>query len=243
MALVWAGTIDSRPSDCIKETLRLDCLRPYDINCEMRVRSTPRYQGKITSWKDEQGFGFITPNGGGPAVFVHIKSFSHHGRRPAADNMVSYELTANEKGQPRAENVAFVRAGAPRQVTARTSGSALITAFCFLVLMAIAVLAGKLPAVVFGAYICLSVVTFIAYAVDKSAARHDRWRTKESTLHLLALAGGWPGALVAQQLLRHKSKKESFRMAFWLTVLVNCGALGWFLSSSGAGLLQSVRTG
>jgi cold shock CspA family protein len=34
-----------------------------------------RYQGKITTWKDDQGFGFITPNMGGEPVFVHIKAF------------------------------------------------------------------------------------------------------------------------------------------------------------------------
>ncbi|QOL48647.1 cold shock and DUF1294 domain-containing protein [Massilia litorea] len=191
-----------------------------------------RYQGKITSWKDEQGFGFITPNGGGPAVFVHIKSFSDRSRRPAADNVVTYELSANDKGQPRAENVAFVRLGARRQANARTGGISLVIASCFLLLLAVAALAGKVPAFLFGLYICLSVMTFIAYAVDKSAAQNNRWRTPESTLHMLSLAGGWPGALVAQQLLRHKSKKASFRMAFWLTVLVNCGALGWFLSSA-----------
>jgi uncharacterized membrane protein YsdA (DUF1294 family)/cold shock CspA family protein len=223
--------------------LKLDSPRSYDTNDEMRVQGTPRYQGKITSWKDDQGFGFITPNGGGPAVFVHIKSFSDRGRRPVVDDMVSFALTKNEKGQARAGNVAFVREGAARQATAPASGNALMMAFCFLGLTAIAVLAGKLPAVVFGAYVCLSFITFIAYAVDKSAARNNRWRTAERTLHLLALAGGWPGALVAQQLLRHKSKKESFRMAFWLTVLVNCCALGWFLSVSGGKMLELVRFG
>lgn len=40
-----------------------------------------RYQGKITDWKDDKGFGFVTPNGGGPRVFVHIKSFSSRQRR------------------------------------------------------------------------------------------------------------------------------------------------------------------
>jgi uncharacterized membrane protein YsdA (DUF1294 family) len=150
--------------------------------------------------------------------------------------MVTYELTTNEKGQPRAENVAFVRAGAPRQATAQARGHALMTAAGFLVLMALAVLARKVPALVFGSYICLSIISFIAYAVDKSAARNDRWRTKESTLHLLSLLGGWPGALVAQQVLRHKSKKESFRTVFWLTVLVNCSALAWLLSRSGVDL-------
>jgi len=41
---------------------------------------------------------------------------------------------------------------------------------------------------------------------------------------LLGLVGGWPGSLVAQQVLRHKSSKASFRRAFWGTVLVNITA-------------------
>ena len=72
---------------------------------------------------------------------------------------------------------------------------------------------GYLPFVVAGSYIGLSAVTFVRYALDKSAANNDRWRTPENTLHLLGLLGGWPGALVAQGQLRHKSKKTSFRIA------------------------------
>ena len=66
-----------------------------------------------------------------------------------------------------------------------------------------------------------SLVAFVAYALDKSAARHGRWRTPESTLHGLGLVGGWPGALLAQQLLRHKSSKLSFAAASWATVCLN----------------------
>ncbi len=76
-------------------------------------------------------------------------------------------------------------------------------------------------------YAAMSVITFIAYAMDKSAAARRSWRTPERTLHLLALAGGWPGALCAQQLLRHKSSKAAFRSVFWVTVFVN--VLGFVL--------------
>lgn len=59
----------------------------------------------------------------------------------------------------------------------------------------------------------------MAYAMDKSAAVGGGWRIRESRLHLLALVGGWPGALLAQQVLRHKTSKAGFRGVFWGMVL------------------------
>jgi uncharacterized membrane protein YsdA (DUF1294 family) len=85
-----------------------------------------------------------------------------------------------------------------------------------------------------------SAAAFLVYALDKSAARNDRWRTQESTLHMFGLIGGWPGALAAQGLLRHKSKKQSFQVVFWATVVANCGALGWLFSPSGSSALRSI---
>lgn len=70
-------------------------------------------------------------------------------------------------------------------------------------------------------YLALSLACFVVYAVDKSAAVAARWRVPENTLLLLGFAGGWPGAIVAQQVLRHKTKKVSFRQAFWGTVALN----------------------
>jgi uncharacterized membrane protein YsdA (DUF1294 family)/cold shock CspA family protein len=209
----------------------------------MSSRKAIRYQGKITSWKDEQGFGFIAPNGGGPHVFVHIKSLASSAirpTRPAANDVVTYELSVNEKGQPRADNVAFVRDRAARPPSRHTGMSSHVAAVGYLCIVAMLVLFGKLPAVVFGAYLGMSVLAFIAYGADKSAARNNRWRIKESTLHILGLAGGWPGALVAQQVYRHKSKKQAFQTAFWFTVAINCTALGYLLSSSGANVLRTI---
>ena len=81
-------------------------------------------------------------------------------------------------------------------------------------------------------YIAASVAAFVAYGVDKSAARGGGWRTPERTLHVLSLIGGWPGALVAQRVFRHKSRKRSFRAAFYTTVAVNClGLLAFYMLS------------
>ena len=67
-----------------------------------------RYQGRITTWTDDKGFGFITPNGGGEKVFVHISSFSNRQRRPEGNELVTYELKTDGKGRAQANTVAFV---------------------------------------------------------------------------------------------------------------------------------------
>ena len=71
------------------------------------------------------------------------------------------------------------------------------------------------------AYAGPSLWCFGAYWHDKHQAQSGGWRTPEATLHALALLGGWPGALLAQQCLRHKSSKPEFRQAFWATVVLN----------------------
>jgi uncharacterized membrane protein YsdA (DUF1294 family) len=70
-------------------------------------------------------------------------------------------------------------------------------------------------------YCSTSLLCFLLYARDKHAARHGAWRTPEKHLQLLALLGGWPGALLAQKLLRHKSRKASFQRLFWSMVGLN----------------------
>ena len=107
-------------------------------------------------------------------------------------------------------------------------------AFFFLAAVTGSFLAGKVPLLIIGLYFISSLLTFLMYAKDKAAAKKGAWRTPESTLHLFSLFGGWPGALVAQQKLRHKSKKQSFRFVFWLTVLLNCAGLFWLLTPTGA---------
>jgi uncharacterized membrane protein YsdA (DUF1294 family) len=68
------------------------------------------------------------------------------------------------------------------------------------------------------AYLVASAITFAIYAHDKRAAVRGAHRVSERTLHWLALVGGWPGALLAQRLLRHKTRKPFFRTMLWLTI-------------------------
>jgi len=99
----------------------------------------------------------------------------------------------------------------------------------------------SLPLTAVGVYIAASTITFIAYGHDKMAAKNNRWRTPETSLHLLALLGGWPGALLAQKILRHKSRKQPFLTVFWTTVFTNCLLLGWLLTKSGSAVFAILR--
>lgn len=94
----------------------------------------------------------------------------------------------------------------------------------FAIAYAIAALMWHMPAWVGVGYLVVSITCFLAYGLDKSAARSQSRRTPERTLLLLGLAGGWPGALLAQQWLRHKTAKASFQLKFWVTVLLNSAA-------------------
>lgn len=76
----------------------------------------------------------------------------------------------------------------------------------------------SIPLVAYGA---VSLLAFLLYWRDKRMARAGQWRVPENVLHAVELAGGWPGALLAQQLLRHKTRKVSYQLVFWLIVLAH----------------------
>jgi uncharacterized membrane protein YsdA (DUF1294 family) len=100
----------------------------------------------------------------------------------------------------------------------------------FAVIYAAVTLIWHLPYAVAGVYAGASLACFIAYALDKAAAKAGRWRTEEATLLTLGLLCGWPGAVLAQAWLRHKSQKPSFRGQFWTTVLINIAAFVYLSS-------------
>jgi len=78
-------------------------------------------------------------------------------------------------------------------------------------------------------YVVMSLLTAGAYGLDKRAAARQKQRTRERTLHLLALLGGWPGALLAQQLFQHKRAKTGFVLITYATAALHLAAWGLVL--------------
>jgi uncharacterized membrane protein YsdA (DUF1294 family)/cold shock CspA family protein len=192
-----------------------------------------RIKGKLKSWNDDRGFGFIEPIDGGQEIFVHIKAFGSLGGRPQVNELVWFEIEVGPQGKNRATNVAFVRRPAARtkdHEPRAPRGLGLVAIPAFVLLYIVVSIAWQPPLILACIYVGASAVTFLAYARDKSAAQGGAWRISETALHLFALAGGWPGALLAQHFLRHKSRKFEFLVVFWGTVILNVAGFLVFCS-------------
>lgn len=187
-----------------------------------------RFEGTLTQWNDDRGFGRIESTQGGEPIFVHISAWPRAAGRPRLNQVVTFEVEVGPKGK-RARNVqpVEVRPAAPatprrpRGGPARWGTATLFVIPAFLLLFVVAAVLWRPPMWVAAAYVLLGVITFAVYAADKAAATRGAWRVAEGTLHGLAILGGWPGALLAQQFLRHKSAKREFRQVFWATVVLN----------------------
>lgn len=213
----------------------------------MHMEKRMKFQGQLFNWHDDKGFGFVEPNGGGTRAFVHIKAFLPGSRRPLEGDIIIYEVVAENNNRHRAINIQFARDAARQnkrtKINAKSgisTGVVFIALFCFGILFS--VYTTKLPLIVVGLYAVMSILTFVAYAIDKSAAQNGRWRIKENTLHLFSILGGWPGAYYAQQKLRHKSSKTAFKTGYWLTVFLNVGGLFWLHTKAGANFLNTLLT-
>lgn len=187
-----------------------------------------RLEGILRSWNEERGFGFIHPRDGGEDVFVHISAFRTRQVRPASNQRVSYEVEAGQHGKLRARDVEQILPEAetlsalerPRRPDAYGWLAILLFVFLYAALTVqwgVSPVAGVL-------YVIASVLTIAVYALDKYSAMRGKWRVSEATLLIFGLFCGWPGAVVAQLSIRHKSRKPSFRRAFWATVVLNVAA-------------------
>ncbi len=206
-------------------------------------------RGSIKSWNDDKGFGFITPEQGGAQVFAHISAMRGD-RRPLPGDRVLYrkddqgrlraehmrldgglsldEPSIRRKPRPAKEPVGArqqvrraVRQHSPVLPTSLGFKTLLFSGLCLLPLFGSIQLLAHAFIWPLCAYGLVSIVTFCLYAHDKQSALKGRWRTPESTLHIAELIGGWPGALLAQQLYRHKTRKVPYQLVFWAIVLLH----------------------
>ncbi|WP_157156745.1 MULTISPECIES: cold shock and DUF1294 domain-containing protein [unclassified Diaminobutyricimonas] len=199
---------------------------------------TTRVEGTLASWNEDRGFGFITPADGGPRLFVHATGFESRAQRPEPGELLQFAIERDQDGKPRAIRVRRPTVARPspsrRPESAEYRGRrgklnlvALMSVIAFLVLYATVHLLWPVPWWVAAVYVGTSLLSVAIYGLDKSAATAGRWRISESTLLSIGVIGGWPGAVLAQQFLRHKTKKASFRRAFWATVILNVVAFAF----------------
>lgn len=195
-------------------------------------------RGTLTTWNDDRGFGFISSPEIPENLFVHISAFATGAPRPELGDALSFGVAQSSKG-PQAEGVKLVGLVS----SSRAAGVGQLDYLAIIIFVPLAVfiaLRWTAPLTIFAIYFVASALAFAAYGADKRAATNGTWRTPESSLLLLGLVGGWPGAIIGMRVFRHKTRKSSFRGLFWATVAVNVIALVFLTSPLFGALLAEI---
>lgn len=180
-----------------------------------------RETGTVKAWNGDRGFGFVA-RAGEPDLFLHVRAFPRGTEEPKVGDRVTFEVDVDAGGKPRAAHAlpAGVRYTPPVHPTPPIIGFLAIAAFIAIYVLVV-LFWWPPPIWVLALYVGLSIVAFIYYGLDKSAARDHRRRVAETTLIMIGMLGGWPGAIIGQQVFRHKTAKVTFRAVFWVSVLIN----------------------
>jgi uncharacterized membrane protein YsdA (DUF1294 family)/cold shock CspA family protein len=212
-----------------------------------------RKQGSVIRWDDARGFGFIRSATSTSDVYFHVRDFRGAAlERPRHGLAVTFEeihiggkgpraMAVQAAGSPTSATGAAARPasnrrpGRQREHSHKGSGAAIGVPLMIAYFASVGwgVWVHRLPWWALVASLLLNAATFFAYMQDKYAATQRAWRIKEDTLHLWSLVGGWWGAWLAQQAIRHKSNKRSFQSTYWVTVVAHCGAVAawlWWLA-------------
>ena len=176
-----------------------------------------RLSGELVHWNDARGYGFIqTPH---ERVFVHVSQIARIANRPRVGDRLSFDTRPGRDGRLEAVNVqiananplptrAVLQRGLPQP--RRRLAWQLAMAFVLAGTLILALVSGRAPLWLGGIYLVMSGISFGLYDADKHSAETGGWRTSEATLLGVDLIGGIIGGLIAQGLLRHKSRKPSY---------------------------------
>ncbi len=168
--------------------------------------------GTLIRWNQEKGYGFIRPQNGKEDIFLHIRSLPYSQRRPKLNDKLIYAIEVDEKNRYYACD-AKIKGLAWSWFTLLLAATVVLSGVYFYLLVR-----QTLPFHPLAIYAVMSLLTVWAYGKDKRAAQAGEWRASEFRLHLLELLGGWPGGLLAQWTYRHKIRKISYQLVFWLIV-------------------------
>ncbi len=179
-----------------------------------------RETGTLITWNNEKGYGFIRPHNEKEDIFFHVKSLPPFQRRPKIGDVVTYDVDVDEKKRYYA-CAAKIKGMAWSRFT--------MLWFCLTLVLGTylaLVVQHILPFHPVAIYAAMSLLTIWCYHRDKRAAQLGLWRTPELRLHLFEAFGGWPGALLAQLYYRHKLRKVSYQIVFW--IIVACHGFLWY---------------
>ncbi|WP_444944936.1 DUF1294 domain-containing protein [Microbulbifer sp. ZKSA006] len=195
-------------------------------------------KGKIKEYNSSKGFGFIEGSNG-KDIFVHTTDCKFRLSSSLVGEEVEYTTSKDSKKRTCAVGVKLTNKKESRSPF--TSNTMLALGFGSL--LGYSVYKNEYPIEMICLIGVLSFISILVYGRDKAAALKGRWRVSENTLHILSLLGGWPGAIFAQALFKHKTSKQPFRTIFWLTVILNVSFIAWTFSYNGDRFLHAKLQG
>lgn len=217
-----------------------------------------RKQGAVVQWNAEEGLGLIRSPQTAAFIRFHLRDYKGPlpiqvgqpvefdeivvgGRgpqalkvkEPPADIYFKSDVkvaTTMDELLPSGRNPSSRRTRPPTLLERWHPWPALGLVMVWLLMWLLGIALGRFPWVVLVGLALLNVTALFAYWRDKHAATHGEWRVQESVLHGFAVLGGWPGAWFAQSVLRHKTRKPSFQLAFKATIALHCLVLlAWLI--------------
>lgn len=205
----------------------------YDIKAKLHLGVS----GKIVQWDEEKGYGFIQTQALEEPIFFHASTLTAREHTPQEGEAITIkaQYDANKKRWQATEVTSATRqqrANAQQKrdnALIRPMQNKLIWAIPVALIYLIA-LYTQVPKLALS-NLFISLIAFALYAWDKRCALKQSSRIPETSLHSVALIGGWAGALIARYLFRHKTQKQPFVSLFWLTVILNIAATAYLIFS------------